>query len=1523
MSAYEKGFEEYWKELASDDLSAGREGFFIFPEGGISTEREYLMPEETVRHLLKISSSNNAALYIVLLSAIGFLLGRYANAEKVAVGVPGFKNREGFEVNETIPLLLEIDENLTMQDWIRHVREKLIEAQAHLDGNIEEYLEEKGLTMRLAAGTRLSLRMEGDFNTELRRKDSREFFEFAVSEDRMSLKVSCLYQAEKEMDFLVQNIILYFQNLRQRSEERLSELEIISSEERRCLESFNETRRDYDFGGSYYALFQKQCRKTPDRIAAVQEGRTVSYEDLDKEASRLAGYLLDEAKVKKGDFVAILYQNSIEQIIAAVAALKSGACFIPLDIDLPKERVKFILEDSRAKLLIFPSSMVKTAQELLWECEHLERIFCLDSEEIEEVPEREKNWCMNKELWEYIGETSDDDISLGGWMNSYTGEYFSEEEMSEYSRNVQFKLTPFLSGKEKVLEIGCGSGLTMFPLARRAGTYHAIDLSETAVEKNRRKAAEGLFNNIRLDNYAAHEVAKLDLEDVDITILNSVVQCFSGHNYLKNVLRDVISMMKEDGVIFIGDVMDLERKKELEGSLKEYKSKHPSAKTKTDWGNELFLSKKFFRELPRVVEGIGEVEITPKIHTIANELTDYRYDVLLKLRKGKAERVQPTKFCHCLRESRQYAGFDMEPDEKISADDAAVLIYTSGTTGTPKGVLLPQRALLNLCLYGEEILGITQEDRVSRNSTFSFDAALFEVFPFLLKGAGIYIVPREIKLNLAAINEFFEENRISVALFTTQIAEQFMQLENHSLRHLLAGGEKLRRFVEGRNYQLLNVYGPTETTVMATGCPVKEESPNIPIGRPFPNMRCHIRDSRQRMQPVGGRGEIVIGGLGVGIGYLNLPELTKERFIQEGEERIYKTGDYGYYRQDGNLIFCGRRDRQVKINGFRIEIGEIEKRMLDIERISDAVVLDFEDEAGNKFLCGYYTSAAELETKDLSEHLSDLLPGYMIPAYFMRLDEIPYTLNGKASRTGLPNPKKVLAKRGGKKPPSNEKQREILEIWKKVLEISDIGIEDDFFRIGGNSIKAIKVISEMSKNFKVDINQIFRYPTVSSLAEDVEYVQGYSQRMKEEVIRDQIREMSGEDRKRNEAEYAEYMKGIEALPQEKIRFDEKKYRELLLLGATGFLGSHLLYFLMRNTKAKITLIVRAEDPMQAKKKLTEVMLYYFEDLQPEDLDKLRILCGEAAKERFGLSGEEYRELCGSIDAVINSAANVHHYGEYQEFYGINAGLPRLLSDFALEGKKKEIHHISTVGVASGRVEGRKDILFREGDFDIGQKIENVYSKTKFLGEEQLLKTREKGLSVGIYRMGNLTGRRKDGFFQKNISENGFYKILKAMLSMGIMPAVEERTIDFSFIDEAAEAVIRLAFGEGISNRTFHLQNTNCISMKELGEYLIRLGFDIEMREYREYLDFLFENLRNPRYAEDIQTLLLHTHLEENVRLSKFIIACDETEKLLDRCGFRWSGVDEQILKKLISFEQAQSFFGVEKKEGEECLNESI
>ncbi|MEC0556010.1 non-ribosomal peptide synthetase, partial [Bacillus haynesii] len=312
-------------------------------------------------------------------------------------------------------------------------------------------------------------------------------------------------------------------------------------------------------------------------------------------------------------------------------------------------------------------------------------------------------------------------------------------------------------------------------------------------------------------------------------------------------------------------------------------------------------------------------------------------------------------------------------------------------------------------------------------------------------------------------------------------------LDNHSLRTLLTGGDKLNVFKE-KSYQIVNNYGPTENTVVATSFPIDKSYQNIPIGKPIDNVKVYILNKDLQLCPLGASGELCIAGEGLARGYVNRPELTREKFIENPfvpGERMYRTGDLAKMLPDGNIQFLGRVDQQVKIRGYRIEPGEIENQLLKYEKIEEAAVLAREDGDHDPYLCAYVKPKKEVEPEKIRAFLKKSLPDYMIPQHFVQLDRLPLTVNGKVDKKSLPVPERSAAMDRRYEAPRDQMEEKLVSIWEEALGINKIGINSNFFEVGGHSLKAAALVSTIHKelNVKLPLRQIFETPTIKGLRE--------------------------------------------------------------------------------------------------------------------------------------------------------------------------------------------------------------------------------------------------------------------------------------------------------------------------------------------------------------------------------------------------------------------------------------------------------
>jgi len=444
------------------------------------------------------------------------------------------------------------------------------------------------------------------------------------------------------------------------------------------------------------------------------------------------------------------------------------------------------------------------------------------------------------------------------------------------------------------------------------------------------------------------------------------------------------------------------------------------------------------------------------------------------------------------------------PPCEVTAAHLAYAIYTSGSTGRPKGVAVTHRSLLNLLYWHQRSFAVTPVDRATQLANPGFDAAVWELWPHLAAGASVYFSDESTRNSPEMLRDWLVTQGITISFVPTALAERLVFLEwprETRLRILLTGADTLHCFPSSAlPFSLVNNYGPTECAVVATSgrVPPGQRSEVLPsIGRPIDNVQVYILDERLKPVAVGMPGELYIGGLGLAREYLNRPELTAERFIPSpcGDvhpgDRLYRTGDLARYLPDGQIAFLGRVDDQIKIRGYRIEPDEIVNVLNGHPAVACNIVVAREDSPGEKYLVAYVVaaSAAELTSGALRDFLRLRLPDYMIPAVFVRLESLPLTPNGKVDRTALPPPSASNTVRDNTVgAPCSIVEERLAEILAGLLGLEQVGVDDNFFLLGGHSLLGTQVIGRVRDAFGVELplRTLFDHPTVNGMCAEIE-----------------------------------------------------------------------------------------------------------------------------------------------------------------------------------------------------------------------------------------------------------------------------------------------------------------------------------------------------------------------------------------------------------------------------------------------------
>nr|WP_300865484.1 SDR family oxidoreductase [uncultured Acetatifactor sp.] len=720
---------------------------------------------------------------------------------------------------------------------------------------------------------------------------------------------------------------------------------------------------------------------------------------------------------------------------------------------------------------------------------------------------------------------------------------------------------------------------------------------------------------------------------------------------------------------------------------------------------------------------------------------------------------------------------------------------------------------------------------------------------------------------------------------------------------------------------------------------------DITLGTPIANTQIYILDGDLRPVPMGVPGELCIAGEGVGKGYLNRPELTAERFVPNpfaAEENchgktMYRTGDLARFRSNGEIEYLGRMDTQVKIRGLRIELGEIESVMASFPGIALCAVADRRDKTGRQYLVGYYTMTCTMDTgpgldeKALRTHLSARLPKYMVPNYFVHLSAMPMTASGKTDRKSLPAPdfscqtREYIA-------PATETEEKLCRLLEELLHVERMGVTDDFFEMGGDSLTAIEFLAKAhDSGISFALQNIFDYPTVRQLC-------GHMEAGDEEKIRYEA------------ADFDKYRSLLEEnVIDESFVPEKKSLGNVLLTGATGFLGAHVLDRLLQEETGKVYCLVRGGETADGKARLRDILRYYFGDryeaefadgLDEEAIEKsganhmeeLDLECtkgsdtGPVAEKAAGVeSGPKQsrriipivgdiesdslaRDMPRDVQTVIHTAASVKHYGSYAYFHRVNAEGTEHVINYA-KSVGARLLHISTLSVSGNSLAEEfavyrwsEEKFFGESCLYIGQPLDNVYVHSKFEAERAVFDAMLTGLDAKVIRVGNLTSRASDYRFQPNYSQNAFLTRFKAILEFGLFPDyLMHLYSEFSPIDLTAEGIVRIAQYAG-KQTVFHLNSNRPIYFDRFVKVVHELGISMEVVEGTAFYQALRGTLREK--GTEYMFEAFRNDMDEQGQLvydSNIHIENDFTVWFLKKVGFEWNEIDLEYIQGYIKY----------------------
>ena len=847
-----------------------------------------------------------------------------------------------------------------------------------------------------------------------------------------------------------------------------------------------------------------------------------------------------------------------------------------------------------------------------------------------------------------------------------------------------------------------------------------------------------------------------------------------------------------------------------------------------------------------------------------------------------------------------------DPEIDIPASSLAYCIYTSGSTGTPKGVMIEHGSLCNFVNANpknKETFEFVSGGRTALSvAAVSFDFSIMEIHIPLCNGMTVCIAADEEIHDPLMLAKLIEENNVEVMCgtpsFMTNMAEIPQAARSLSrIKMYDLGAEAFTPPLYGLlrkaspDAVIVNGYGPTEATVSCIS-KVMTSGENITIGRPAANVKAYIIDKHRHLLPAGAKGELAIGGLGVGRGYVGLEKKTAEAFVELENGRAYRSGDIARYLPNGEIEFFGRADNQVKLRGLRVELDEIVNVMCGYPDVTNAIVI-VKGEGQQQYLCGYFTASKQTEKQALTEHLKKSLAHYMVPSVLIQLDKLPMTKNGKIDKKALPEPDAAQKRSAGRKA-ANDMERIFCDMFAAVLGIDTVYADDDFFELGGTSLLASKIaVRCMTQNIPVVYKDIFDNTTPAQLAAFVSASDKPSAETKatERITENEEREPLFDVLKYNAPSYV----------------GEINYTDIgnvLVTGTTGFLGAHVLKQLIDGGAEKIFCLARNNGKLTAEERVKMMLMFYFGDAYDELFKGvITVIDSDITSDRLTDTLRGY-----DFDTVINCAACVKHFTNSDILEKVNVmGVENLIA--ACLDLDKSLVQISTVSVGGESVNGSipEHVKLSESMLEFGQNLDNKYISTKHRAEKAVLTAvRDKGLRGKVIRVGNLMSREKDGEFQANFRTNSFMNTLRAYAALGCFPISELDTeVEFSPIGYVAEAILRLA-GTPSGFTVFHAYNAHFVHMDNVIDGMRKNGIFIKKVSDEEFGKRFNEVLSNDEKSMEVSALISYRENDAEHRAIESVN--NFTVKALYKLGFSWPLINEDYISRAINALITLGFF---------------
>lgn len=798
-------------------------------------------------------------------------------------------------------------------------------------------------------------------------------------------------------------------------------------------------------------------------------------------------------------------------------------------------------------------------------------------------------------------------------------------------------------------------------------------------------------------------------------------------------------------------------------------------------------------------------------------------------------------------------------------NDNMYVLYTSGSTGKPKGVILPHKALANL-FSSMAFLYDKIENPILCSTNPVFDVFISESLFALASNNTVIMADQKEMLLPWELARLITKYQVNLVQFTPSRCR--FNLSNDSFKIALANvkfmilvGEALtlsllKKIQSTGKIKILNFYGPTEAAVYVSHVDLSDVDA-VTIGKPLANCRIYVMNDKLQILPPTVAGELYLAGECLAKGYINQPELTAKAFIDDPlfiGEKMYRTGDLGYLDLNGDFVYINRIDSQIKLNGHRIEVQEINEIILKNNYAAEVITLPIIVDDTIQHLHTFVVSTKSIE--EIKTLLKDQLPAYMVPSYITKVDKIPLNANGKADLKLLTKPNEYVTPKNQIKTEVNDIRQIIINIWKDAIKTDTINLHDSFFDQGGTSLGALIVLSAYYNNgWTLTMKDFYDHPTIEK-----QYLL-----ITKEEIKDQ------------QMDYQDYRTFV---PQSIL--NTKNTNAILLTGASGYLGAYLLYYLLKQKKCDIYCLVR--DPQKLK---TNLNYYFGEDFYQINKTKIIMIKGDITKNMLGLSTSMYHYLTVNIDEIMHSAANVNHYSQDDSILNTNLHGTINILNLAKEANAF-LHYISTVGITGDKLPKNKiqKKQYTEKMFDVGQNwSDNIYTKSKFLAEEQIYQAINQGFGAHVYRVGHLVGRSTDGLFQINPGSNEVYRIMQGIKQLNAVPMImSNMVLELTPIDECAKAIITLMKA---NETTYHVYNPNYLTILDCFPKLALIN---EATLQESIKDLAVDE--HPFIPDVIATCNRLRSLTDHLELN-----ADKTIERLKNANFSWSKLNiDRLLK---------------------------